>query len=122
MFVGLSVFFLFFFCTGGGGGGGAIHSSQQNLCLVNSFFIRQKRALKSHLYSLIVFIIIILIGLANSGSRTCDFFAIFNSISLISGRWVGDNERPYAMEPHLLLKKSSPQSGLEPGISQRLTQ
>ena len=36
---------------------------------------------------------------------------LLNSISVISGLWVGDNERLCAMEPCLHLKRFSPQSG-----------
>ena len=39
------------------------------------------------------------------------FYVLFNSISVISGRWAGDNERLCAMEPRLRLKRSSPQAG-----------
>ena len=43
------------------------------------------------------------------GWMTCDFPPVlFNSISVISGRWVGDNERLYAMEPRLRLKRFPP--------------
>ena len=37
------------------------------------------------------------------------FYVLFNIISVISGRWVGDNERPCAMEPRLRFKRSWPQ-------------
>ena len=43
------------------------------------------------------------------------FYVDVNSISVISGRSVGDNKRLYAMEPRFCLKRSSPQVGLEPG-------
>ena len=53
------------------------------------------------------------------------FYDLFNSISVISGRWAGDKERLYAMEPRLRLKRSPSQAGLEPGtarsVSQRFT-
>ena len=39
---------------------------------------------------------------------------IFNSISVISRRWTGDNEKLYAMEPRLRLERSAPRAGLEP--------
>ena len=42
----------------------------------------------------------------------CDF-TTFNTISVISGRWVDDNERLCAMEPNLRLKRSTPQAGLQ---------
>ena len=42
------------------------------------------------------------------------FFVLFNSISVISGRSTGDNERLYVVEPRLRLKRSLLQSaGLE---------
>ena len=41
-------------------------------------------------------------------------YVLFNSISVISGRWAGDNERLCAMEPRLRLNKSPSQTGLEP--------
>ena len=50
---------------------------------------------------------------------------IFNSISVISGRWTGDNEKLCAMEPCLRLERSPPRAGLEPrtapSIGQGLT-
>ena len=39
------------------------------------------------------------------------FYVVFNSNSVISGQWADDNERLCAMEPHLLLKRSSPGVG-----------
>ena len=42
-------------------------------------------------------------------------YVLFNSISVISGRWAGDNERLCAMEPRLRLSKSPSQAGLKPG-------
>ena len=39
------------------------------------------------------------------------FYVLFNSISVISGRWADDNERLCAMEHRLRLKRSSPQTG-----------
>ena len=45
------------------------------------------------------------------------FYVLFNCISVISECWVGDNERLCAMEPHLRLKRSQPQMGLEPGTA-----
>ena len=53
------------------------------------------------------------------------FYVLFNSIRVISGRWVDDNERLCAMKPHLQLKRSSPQAGPELTtarlVGQRLT-
>ena len=45
------------------------------------------------------------------------FYVLFNSVSVISGQWVGDNERLFAMESHLRLKESLPQVGFEPGTT-----
>ena len=39
------------------------------------------------------------------------FYALWNDISAIKGRSVGDNEKLYAMEPHLRLKKNPAFSG-----------
>ena len=50
------------------------------------------------------------------------FYILFNSISVISGQWVGDNERLCALEPRVQLKRSSPQVGLEHGTARCLTQ
>ena len=53
------------------------------------------------------------------------FYLLFNTISVISGQWADDNERLCAVEPHLRLKRSSPQTGLElttaRSVGQRLT-
>ena len=50
---------------------------------------------------------------------------ISNSISVISGRCTGDNEKLCAMEPRLRLERSPPRAGLEPrtapSIGQGLT-
>ena len=50
---------------------------------------------------------------------------IFNSISVISGRWTGDNEKLCATEPRLQLERSPPRAGVEtrtaPSIGQGLT-
>lgn len=40
-------------------------------------------------------------------------YAVFNSISVTPGRWVGDNERLCGMEPGWRLKRLSPQAGIE---------
>ena len=42
------------------------------------------------------------------------FYALLNSISVISGQWAGDNERLCELEPHLQFKRFLPQAGLEP--------
>ena len=41
------------------------------------------------------------------------FYVLFNSILVISGRWMDDIERLCAMETRLRLKRSSPWAGLE---------
>ena len=41
------------------------------------------------------------------------FYVLFNSISVISGRRADENERLCAMEPRLRVKRSSPKAGLE---------
>ena len=38
-----------------------------------------------------------------------------NSISVISGQWLGDNERLCSIEPRLRLERFPSQAGLEPG-------
>ena len=52
-------------------------------------------------------------------------YVLFYCISVISGRWLGDNERLRSMEPRLRLEKFPPQAGLESGTArsdgQRLT-
>ena len=45
------------------------------------------------------------------------FYVIFNSISVISGRWLVDNERMCAIEPILRSERFPPQARLEPGIA-----
>lgn len=48
----------------------------------------------------------------------------FNSISMVSGQWLGDYEGMYAINPRLRLGRFSPQAELEPldrYISHRLT-
>ena len=48
------------------------------------------------------------------------FYVLFNSILVIAGLWVGDNERLCTIQPSLQLKKSLSQVGLEvrgPGSS-----
>ena len=44
------------------------------------------------------------------------FYVLLNSISVISGGWLGDNERICVLEPRLRLKRS-PLAGLEPGTA-----
>ena len=51
------------------------------------------------------------------GRLTCNFMFFFNSISVISGQWEGDNERLRAMEPHLQLERFPTAGGLEPKIA-----
>ena len=45
------------------------------------------------------------------------FYVLSASISIISGRWAGDYERLFAMEPSLRSKRSPHRVGLEPGIA-----
>ena len=47
----------------------------------------------------------------------CDlrFFVLFNSISVISGRWTDDDERLCAMELRLRLKRFRLERGSNPG-------
>ena len=53
------------------------------------------------------------------------FFILFNSIAVISGPWMGDNNRLCVVEPRLRLKRSPSQAGLEPrtarSVGQHLT-
>ena len=70
-------------------------------------------------------------NLLNNGSKTGDmrqianigviqytwmddlrFHVLFNSVLVISERWMGDNERLCTIESRLRLKRSSPQAGL----------
>ena len=37
------------------------------------------------------------------------FYVLFNSISVILGQWLDDNERLCAVEPHLWLERFLPQ-------------
>ena len=54
-----------------------------------------------------------------------EFLMLSYSILVISGRWVGDNEKLCAMEPLLGLKRFPPPGGLKPGttrsVGQRIT-
>ena len=43
------------------------------------------------------------------------FYVLFNSISVISGQWVDDNERLCAMEPRLQLRRFRLKQGLNSG-------
>ena len=45
------------------------------------------------------------------------FYVLFNSISIISGRCLGDNKRLCAMEPRLQLKRSPPPAEFELGTA-----
>ena len=45
---------------------------------------------------------------------------LFNSISVISGRWADDNERLCAMEPHLRLRRFRLGRGSNPGPPDQL--
>ena len=44
---------------------------------------------------------------------SCNFMPFLNSVSVLAGRWVGDNERLCEMEP-LHLKRFPPHAGHEP--------
>ena len=46
---------------------------------------------------------------------THDFYVLFNSIFVISGRRAGDYEMLCTMEPRLRLKRSPPQAGSNQG-------
>ena len=46
----------------------------------------------------------------------------FHSSSVILGRWTDENERLYAMESSLRLKRSPPEVGLEPGTGRSVGQ
>ena len=50
------------------------------------------------------------------------FYILFNSISVISGKWLGDKERLCAMESHLQSERLPPQVGLEPGTARSVGQ
>ena len=43
------------------------------------------------------------------------FYVLFNSVSVISGRWADDNERVCAMEPRLRLGRFCLERGSNPG-------
>ena len=49
-------------------------------------------------------------------------YVLFNSSSVISRRWAGDNERLCATEPSLGLKRSLTQAGLKPGTARSVGQ
>ena len=48
------------------------------------------------------------------GWMTCGFYILCNSISVISGRWKGDNERQFAMKCLFTVGKVAPLAVLEP--------
>ena len=50
------------------------------------------------------------------------FYVLFNSISVISGPWLHDNERLCAMEPRLWLERFLLQVGLESGTARSVGQ
>ena len=50
------------------------------------------------------------------------FYLLLNSIPVISGRRLGNNERLCAMEPRLRLKKFLPQAGLKLGTAKSADQ
>ena len=41
------------------------------------------------------------------------FYVLFKSVSVISGQWEGDNEKPYSMEPCVWLNTSPPPGGIK---------
>ena len=45
------------------------------------------------------------------------FYVLYNSILVLSGRCIGDNEKLSAMEPRLRSKRSTLQAGLESGTA-----
>ena len=49
------------------------------------------------------------------------FYVLFNSISVISGRWDGDTERLYAMEPRFRLEPGAARTRSARSVGQRLT-
>ena len=49
------------------------------------------------------------------------FYVHFNSISIVSGRWLDDNERLCAMEPRLRLRRFSLEEGSISGPLNQLT-
>ena len=50
------------------------------------------------------------------------FYVLFYSISVISGRWPGDNKKLCATESRLRLKRSVPLAVLEPGTARSVGQ
>ena len=46
------------------------------------------------------------------------FYGLFNSISVISGRWAGDNETLFAMKPCLQLRRIRLERGLKRPLDQ----
>ena len=48
-------------------------------------------------------------------------YVLINSISVISGRWDGDNERMFAMEPCFRMKRLSSSAGIEAGTARSAT-
>ena len=45
------------------------------------------------------------------------FYVLFNTISVISGRWADDNERLYAFNSPFTIDKILPLAGLQLGIA-----
>ena len=56
-------------------------------------------------YTKNIHIVLMYIAPNGNGWTTCDFFVLFNNISVISGRWEVDKERLCAMELRLWLRK-----------------
>ena len=53
---------------------------------------------------------------------TLRFYILLNSISVISGRLLDDNEKLCAIEPLWRLERFPPQAGLELGIARSIGQ
>ena len=64
-----------------------------------------------------VFILHDLLHIWNGWIDDLRFKVIFNSISVISGHWEGDNERLCAIKPRLRLERLPPRAGLELGTA-----
>ena len=93
---------------GGSGGGGGISELLLLVMVVRIFFNRPSCLMRLLSY--------------NNWMDDLQVYVIFNSISVISGRWSDDNERLCAMESRLRLKRSSPQAGLEPTTARSVGQ
>ena len=52
-------------------------------------------------------------GIEDGWMNDLRFYILFNSVSVISGRWEVDNERLCAMELHLWLRRFRPRARIE---------